>query len=206
VLYQLSYRRTKRKYIVARPLTLLLVKRLALPIVVSLLGAGLLGLLIYGVSHQAASRTLDDAVYHGQHPRAPDATVSLPALTGGGHGELSAYAGKVVILNFWASWCEPCEIEAPRLESAQRQLQRHNATVVGVTYRDASSDSRGFARHYHLSYPNFRDVNGNFAASYGTDRLPESFVIDRYGHIVAISRGEATPAFLARAVKLAEAS
>jgi cytochrome c biogenesis protein CcmG/thiol:disulfide interchange protein DsbE len=206
VLYQLSYRRTNRKYIAARPLTLLLVKRLVLPIVVSLLGAGLLGLLIYGVSHQAASRTLDDAVFHGEHPRAPDATISLAALTGGGHSDLSAYAGKVVLLNFWASWCEPCEMEAPRLEAAQRQLQAHDATVLGVTYRDASSDSQAFAHHYHLSYPSFRDVNGDFAGAYGTDRLPESFVIDRSGHIVAISRGEVTSAFLTRAIKLAASS
>ena len=59
---------------------------------------------------------------------------------------------------------------------------------------------------YHLTYPNLRDNNGDFAHSYGTDQLPESFVIDRQGHIVAISRGEIDQPFLNRAIALAEAA
>jgi peroxiredoxin len=78
--------------------------------------------------------------------------------------------------------------------------------VLGVTYLDASPDSRSFVRRYHLTYPNLRDNNGAFAHSYGTDQLPESFVIDRDGHIVAISRGELNQAFLNRAIALAQAS
>jgi cytochrome c biogenesis protein CcmG/thiol:disulfide interchange protein DsbE len=177
-----------------------------LPIFVSLAGVCLIGLLIYGVSHQAASRTLDEAVAHGQHPAAPDATDSLPGLSGAGPASLAAFAGKVVVLNFWASWCEPCQVEAPLLERAQSRLARHDATVLGVTYLDASPDSESFVRRYHLTYPNLRDNNGNFAHSYGTDQLPESFVIDRHGHIVAISRGEIDQPFLDYAITLAESS
>jgi cytochrome c biogenesis protein CcmG/thiol:disulfide interchange protein DsbE len=109
-------------------------------------------------------------------------------------------------LNFWASWCEPCQVEAPLLERAQSKLSRHNATVLGVTYLDASPDSESFVHRYHLTYPNLRDDNGNFAHSYGTDQLPESFVIDRHGHIVAISRGEIDQPFLDHAIALAESS
>ena len=68
--------------------------------------------------------------------------------------------------------------------------------MLGVTYLDASPDSRGFVRRYHLSYPNLRDNTGTFAHSYGTDQLPESFVIDRQGRIVAISRGEIDQGFI----------
>jgi cytochrome c biogenesis protein CcmG/thiol:disulfide interchange protein DsbE len=175
-----------------------------LPIFVSLLGACLIGLLIYGISHQAASRTLDEAVAHDQHPVAPDATHSLAGLSGGRPASLTSFAGKVVVLNFWASWCEPCQVEAPLLERAQSKLSRHNATVLGVTYLDASPDSESFVRRYHLTYPNLRDNNGNFAHSYGTDQLPESFVIDRHGHIVAISRGEIDQPFINHAIALAE--
>jgi cytochrome c biogenesis protein CcmG/thiol:disulfide interchange protein DsbE len=185
---------------------LVTVRRRALPIFVSLAGACLIGLLIYGISHQAASRTLDEAVAQGQHPTAPDATHSLPGLSGAHAASLASFAGKVVVLNFWASWCEPCQVEAPLLERAQSKLIDHDATVLGVSYLDASPDSESFVRRYHLTYPNLRDNNGNFAHSYGTDQLPESFVIDRHGHIVAISRGEIDQAFLNHAVALAESS
>jgi cytochrome c biogenesis protein CcmG/thiol:disulfide interchange protein DsbE len=182
------------------------VKRRALPILASLAGACLVGLLIYGVSAQSASRTLDEQVARGQRPPAPDSTRSLPLLGAPGAASLASYKGKVVVLNFWASWCEPCQVEAPLLEHAQSRLARARGTVLGVTYLDASPDSRSFVRRYRLTYPNLRDSSGAFAHSYGTDQLPESFVIDRRGDVVAISRGELDQAFLNRAIALAESS
>ena len=111
-----------------------------------------------------------------------------------------------MVLNFWASWCEPCQTEAPLLERAQRQLARHGGTVLGVTYLDASPDSQGFVKRFHLTYPNLRDNRGSFAHAYGTNQLPESFIIDRQGRVVAISRGEIGQPFLNRALSLAETS
>jgi cytochrome c biogenesis protein CcmG/thiol:disulfide interchange protein DsbE len=182
------------------------VRRRIVPILASVAGACLVGLLIYGVSAQSANRTLDELVANKQHPVAPDATRSLPVLGGRGTISLASLRGKVVVLNFWASWCEPCQVEAPLLERAQSQLQRHDATVLGVTYLDASPDSQSFVSRYHLSYPNLRDNSGTFARSYGTDQLPESFILDRHGRIVAISRGEINQRFLDNALALAERS
>jgi cytochrome c biogenesis protein CcmG/thiol:disulfide interchange protein DsbE len=180
------------------------VKRRLLPILASLAGACVIGLLIYGVSAQSASRTLDERVARGERPPAPEPAHLLPELDGSGKGSLAAYHGKVVVLNFWASWCEPCQVEAPLLERAQSTLTHDGGTVLGVTYLDASPDSQKFVRHYHLTYPNLRDNNGSFAHSYGTDQLPESFVIDRDGHVAAISRGEIDQKFLDRAIALAQ--
>ncbi|HEV3318756.1 MAG TPA: TlpA disulfide reductase family protein [Solirubrobacteraceae bacterium] len=180
-----------------------------LPIIVCLAGACLIGLLVYGVTTQSASRTLDEAVAKGRHPAAPQATRTLPVLSGAAAGagdSLAAYRGKVVVLNFWASWCVPCQTEAPLLERAQSQLRQHDGTVLGVTYLDASTDSQTFVREHRITYPNLRDTTGEFAHAYGTDQLPESFVIDRDGGIVAISRGEIDQAFLSSAIKLAESS
>jgi cytochrome c biogenesis protein CcmG, thiol:disulfide interchange protein DsbE len=185
---------------------LVAVRRRALPILASLAGACVVALLIYGVNAQSPNRTLDELVAQGRQPLAPGATRTLPVLGGAGHGSLVALRGKVVVLNFWASWCEPCQLEAPLLERAQSLLERHDATVLGVTYQDASPDSESFVHRYHLTYPNLRDATGEFAHSYGTDQLPESFIINRKGRIVAISRGEIEQAFVNRAVALAESS
>jgi cytochrome c biogenesis protein CcmG, thiol:disulfide interchange protein DsbE len=184
----------------------LAVMRRALPIFISIVGVCLIALLIYGISHQTASRTLDDLVARKQYPLAPEASRSLPVLGAQDKSSLAALRGKVVILNFWASWCEPCQVEAPLLERAEPMLERHDATVLGVTYLDASPDSQGFVRRYHLTYTNLRDNSGTFAHSYGTDQLPESFIINRQGRIVAISRGEIEQSFVNRAVALAKST
>jgi cytochrome c biogenesis protein CcmG, thiol:disulfide interchange protein DsbE len=191
------------------------VRRRAVPILVSLAGAGLVALLVYGVATQAPNRTLDDAVARGERPTAPDAHRLLPMLAGGStrvdasdpssaSDSLADYRGRVVLLNFWASWCPPCQAEAPLLERTQRRLQPHDGTVLGVTYLDDAPDSHTFVREKHLTYPNLRDTTGEFAHAYGTTQLPESFVIDRRGGIVAISRGEVDRAFVNKAIRLAE--
>jgi cytochrome c biogenesis protein CcmG/thiol:disulfide interchange protein DsbE len=172
----------------------------------ALCGAGLIALLVYGVSALSPSRTLDNALANGQRPPAPAARVALPVLGGGGLQTLAARRGEVVVLNFWASWCPPCEEEAPLLERAQAMLGRSHATVLGVAYKDTTPDSQAFVRRYRLTYPNLRDSSGAFAHAYGTDKLPETFIIDRSGRVAAISRGEVDKAFLARAVALAQST
>jgi cytochrome c biogenesis protein CcmG, thiol:disulfide interchange protein DsbE len=187
-------------------LTWVAVRGRLVPLLVTLAGAALVGLLVYGVSTQAASRTLDEALRRGEHPLAPDAAQPLPRLEAAGSGSLAQLRGEVVVLNFWASWCEPCQVEAPLLERAQTALLAHGGTVLGVTYKDLSSDSAAFAHQYHLTFPNLRDKEGSFAATYGTDRIPESFIINRQGRIVAISRGEIEQGFLDRAIALARST
>ena len=176
------------------------------PALATLAGAALVGLLIYGVSTQSASRTLDERVAEHRFPSAPDPARALPRLSGGGTVSLASLRGRVVVLNFWASWCEPCRAEAPLLQQAQSRLNSHRGTVLGVTYRDTTSDSRAFVRRYRLTFPEARDTDGDFARAYGTNQLPETFVIDRAGRVVAISRGELSRSFLRRATALAESA
>jgi peroxiredoxin len=172
--------------------------------IVSVLGAALIGLLVYGISTQAANRTLDEDVQHGEHPTAPLAQLSVPALSGDGHTKLAAYRGKVVLLNFWASWCTGCQEEAKLLERAQHELVLHDATVLGVTWEDPTTDSLRFVKKYGLTFPNYHDANGELVGAFGTRQLPESFVIDRKGDIVQISRGEIGSGFVQKAVEVAK--
>jgi cytochrome c biogenesis protein CcmG/thiol:disulfide interchange protein DsbE len=174
------------------------VKRNAVPLVAILAAAALVGLLVYGVVSRGANRTLDDAVANGQRPVAPDRV--LPSLGADGRRSLASFKGKPVVLNFWASWCEPCRIEAPLLERAQQRLARAGGTVLGVTFRDASPDSAAFVRQFKLSYPSVRDVDGKLAKEYGTRALPETFVIDRQGRVAALTRGVVDRRFLDEAL------
>jgi cytochrome c biogenesis protein CcmG, thiol:disulfide interchange protein DsbE len=182
------------------------VKLRPLPILATLLGAAVVALLAYGVSTQAPNRTLDELVARGQYPPAPQAAHPLPVLGGAGARTLASLRGKVVVLNFWASWCSSCQAETPLLERTQSNLARHDATVLGVTYQDAAPESERFVREYHITYPIVRDATGEFAHSYGTRQLPESFLIDRQGRIVQIERGEIEPSFLQHAEALAASS
>jgi cytochrome c biogenesis protein CcmG/thiol:disulfide interchange protein DsbE len=169
-------------------------------IVIVVLAALLVGLLIYGVTQQGDDRNLEAAIKNGKRPSAPDAR--LPRLSGSGTQTLADYRGQVVVLNFWASWCDPCAEEAPILEDLEQRLG-DKGTVLGVTYKDYAADSRAFMRRHRLTYPSLRDDKLTLSPKYGTTGLPETFVLDKQGRIVAISRGTVTSEFLDNAVKKA---
>ena len=148
----------------------------------------LLALLGFGVADQGTSTSIDASVARGDFPMAPKANSALPVLGSSKTESLANLRGKVVILNVFASWCDPCQAEAPILEQEQRKLVRSNATILGVTYLDNSRDSERFVRQWHLTYPVIRDISGNFVKSFGTTGVPETFVINRAGRIQAVRR------------------
>jgi cytochrome c biogenesis protein CcmG/thiol:disulfide interchange protein DsbE len=171
-------------------------RRFILPGLVVASAVALLALLTFGVSNQNDTSSIDSLVAHGKFPAAPNARQPLPVLGKSERATLSDFRGKVVVLNVYASWCPPCQAEAPLLAREQPILAKHNATLVGVAYEDLSSATQQFNRKYHLTYPVLRDVSGSFVHSFGTTGVPETFVINRRGQIQALQRFPVTAQWL----------
>jgi cytochrome c biogenesis protein CcmG, thiol:disulfide interchange protein DsbE len=96
---------------------------------------------------------------------------------------LSDLRGKVVILNFWATWCPPCVDETPSLVALQRQIAPKGATVIGIDLDDDPKAYTRFVQTYGLDFPTYRDPSRKIAEEYGTYMYPETYIIDRRGRI-----------------------
>jgi cytochrome c biogenesis protein CcmG/thiol:disulfide interchange protein DsbE len=106
--------------------------------------------------------------------------------------QLASLRGKVVVLNFWASWCYPCKQEAPALAAAAKRWPG-KVVVLGVDVNDFAGDARKFARKYGLSYPLVHDNHNVTSPKYGISLLPETFFIDRSGKVIVHVPGQVKP-------------
>lgn len=110
---------------------------------------------------------------------------------------LASYAGKVVVVNVWGSWCPPCRAEADELAAAARELAPKGVVFLGINSRDGSQDNgRAFERTYDVPYPSIYDPSGrNLLAFHGTltpNSIPSTVVIDRRGRVAASILGAVT--------------
>jgi len=101
---------------------------------------------------------------------------------------LSDLRGKVVVLNFWATWCPPCVEEAPGLNRLQRHIEPLGGTVLGVSIDEDPTAYEKFLKDYGIVFPTWRDPNvqdnkSKIELGYGTSLIPETYVIDRHGKI-----------------------
>ncbi|MBI4608808.1 MAG: TlpA family protein disulfide reductase [Candidatus Rokubacteria bacterium] len=96
---------------------------------------------------------------------------------------LEELRGKVVFLNFWASWCPPCRAEARTLEAAWQKYKERDVVFLGIDIQDTEEDAKAFLREFGITYPNGRDASGKLAIDYGVWGIPETFIINREGRI-----------------------
>lgn len=119
---------------------------------------------------------------------APDLSLALfPEYRGGWNNEtisLAELKGKGVVLNFWASWCKPCEEEAAALEAAWRQYKDQGIVFVGVDYLDQDPAAKRYLEKFDVTYPNGADLASKISKRYAIRGVPETFFIDPEGKII----------------------
>ncbi len=91
--------------------------------------------------------------------------------------------GQIIVVNFWASWCGPCRVEAPDLQRIHERYKDQGVVMVGITYTDTDSKSLEFMEEFGLTYPNGPDRGNRISDRYNIQGVPETFVIDRDGKI-----------------------
>jgi cytochrome c biogenesis protein CcmG, thiol:disulfide interchange protein DsbE len=161
---------------------------------VSLAAAALVALLTYGVASTGPDTSIDERLAAGERVEAP--VKDLPVLGASGTGSLADHAGKVVVLNVWASWCPPCVSEMPLLQRTHDAIAAKGGMVLGIDTQDASEDALKFLREKEITFPSLRDRDREYGRSLGVSGYPETFVIDRKGRIAAARRGPVTQAWL----------
>ena len=150
------------------------------------------GLLVYGlVIKEGSGLELGDPAPSG----------ALPRLEGEGTESLADYRGQWVLVNIWASWCEPCREESPALQAFQDVHGGEDFTVLGVDSSDLSDDGRGFVEEFGLTYPQLHDGDGDFADEFGATGVPESYLVDPQGRIRLIARGTVSDKYLENEVE-----
>lgn len=103
---------------------------------------------------------------------------------------LSDYRGSVIVVNFWASWCESCKPEARDLEQAyQDYLERGDVLFLGVDYVDTEPEALGYLEEFGITYPNGPDLRTKISQIYRIRGVPETFIIDQQGIIAHVQIG-----------------
>src|SRR3954447_22135775 len=168
------------------------------PLAVITVVVALVALLAYGLASKSPDATIDQTLARGERQTAP--ALTLPRLSGGEKTSLTSYRGKVVVVNFWASWCEPCRAESPLLQRWHQRMLRGNGTVLGIDTLDVKGDALGFIKRFNLTYPQLHDRDGDAIRKFGVVAYPEASLIDRQGRVAATQRGPVDDAFMRKHV------
>lgn len=119
----------------------------------------------------------------------PPPEINLPELTSGKKISLAALRGKVVVVDFWASWCAPCKEEMPVLESLYKRFKDSGLVVVGVSVDNEAANAKKFLSSVKVSFPIVHDAGHTVADKFKPPRMPTSYVIDKAGKIRFVHAG-----------------
>ena len=172
-------------------------------------------LLAYGLTTKATNSTIDDALSRGEAVPAPG--FSLSALADGkdagpawrkaaadGEVELAELRGTPLVVNFWASWCDPCRAEAKVLQRAWNE-QDGGVLMLGLDAQDAREDARDFIAQFGITFPHVRDPGNDTQRAWGVTGLPETYFIGADGRVVGHVIGTVDDAQLRDGIAAAKA-
>ncbi len=154
-------------------------------------GVGI-GLLIIGLVWLFVGRTAQADLPPVGETNRPAPNLELPALNGGTI-KLSDYRGKVVLVNFWGTWCDPCKEETPALQAMHQELEQQGLVILGVNLYSQETQGepavRAFLDNYSVTYPMALDVKGEAARDFQISPIPVSYFIDKTGTIRFVKLG-----------------
>ena len=122
------------------------------------------------------------------HPAAPEFTLSNPD---GKPVSLKDFRGKLVFLNFWATWCTYCKGEMPAMERLYREFKNKGFVILAVNVKDKKQDALAFAKELKITYPIAMDPSGDIGLLYGAWGMPATYLIDEKGMVLARRWGPA---------------
>ena len=152
--------------------------------------AAVLGLLAFLTVRSNRPASISVALARGLTPEAPQFV--LPRLDAEGTLDLTSLRGKVVVVNFWASWCIPCREEAQALEATWQRYRDRGVVVVGINVQDLVPEAQRFLKETKTTFPVIRDKDNTVYRAYGLTGVPETFFVDRQGRIVRKFPGAVT--------------
>lgn len=113
----------------------------------------------------------------------------LPRLETQGDIQLKFYRGKVVYVDFWASWCGPCRLSLPELNTLRKKYRKQGFEVIAINLDEEKEDAMEFLKEFPVAYPTARDVDGITPEKYGLQGMPTAYLIDRKGKVSLVHEG-----------------
>jgi cytochrome c biogenesis protein CcmG/thiol:disulfide interchange protein DsbE len=147
--------------------------------IAALTAFGFLALLVWGMLNREPITGLSGVTMVNRP--APDFTLTTFK---GSTISLKDLQGKPVVINFWASWCPPCRVEAPLIERTWRAHKNRGLMFLGVNIQDRKEDALNYIREFNITYPNGPDPAGEIAINYGVSGLPVTFFVSSKGEVV----------------------